>query len=245
MEYNQNYENDLNILIKQLNKISLEKRYEKFIEPYKNSPALVKMLYKKNEHLFEEYKDTPELESENKNLLESLNKNQIENLLKMLKVIKDPNEIKNIVNPDNDYIYNQGMALNISDPYSIDNIASRFILEIQNKNQRLAIKGIILEIAEKSYPDIIKDIYPNSNNENSKEYISKNYEKLISEEMNYSERNKTGLEFELDLSPRSKTVLDLIKEQDKSSLGVRMDKIKEIVNREQIENNTGTKNKLK
>lgn len=47
MEYNQNYENDLNILTKQLNKISLEKSYEKLIEPYKNNPALVKMLHKK------------------------------------------------------------------------------------------------------------------------------------------------------------------------------------------------------
>lgn len=59
MEYNQNYENDLNILTKQLNKISLEKSYEKLIEPYKNNPALVKMLHKKNEHLFEEYKEGP------------------------------------------------------------------------------------------------------------------------------------------------------------------------------------------
>lgn len=153
MEYKQSYDNDLNILTIQLNKILLEKKYEEHIKPYKDSAALVKMIYKKNEHLFEEYKDIPDLEDKNKNRLDSLNKNQIRSLLNIVEIIKDPNQIKNIVNPEDGYFYKELIESNPLKPSSIENNIHNFMISINNGEQRLKIKQMILEIAEKAYPD--------------------------------------------------------------------------------------------
>lgn len=185
MEYNQNYENDLNILTKQLNKILLEKKCEEHVESYKNNPALVKMIYKKNEHLFEEYKDIPELE--NKSILKSLNKYQITNLLRTLKVIADPIKIKNVVNPDDSYFYKELIEANPLKPLSIESDIRGFMSSINNGEQRLKIKQIILEIAEKNYPDIMKNIYPDAKNENANNYFSRNHKELLHRENALSE----------------------------------------------------------
>ncbi len=237
MEYNQNYENDLNILTKQLNKISLEKSYEKLIEPYKNNPALVKMLHKKNEHLFEEYKDNPDLED--KNILRSLNENQISNLIKVLKVIENPNEIKNVVNPDDNYFYRNLIETNPLKPLSIENDISSFMSSINNGEERLKIKQIILEIAEKNYPEIIKNIYPDAKDERVNDYFHKNHIKLLhrenvlSEEINVISKNPTEL-------------YDFLNDDKKPPLGDRIKSLKGFLKEKNIiGEDVQNKNKLK
>lgn len=237
MEYNQNYDNDLNILTKQLNKISLEKRYEKLIEPYKNNPALVKMLHKKNEYLFEEYKDVPDLED--KNILRSLNEDQISNLIKVLKVIENPNEIKKVVNPEDNYFYRDLIEPNPLKPFSMENDISVFMSSINNGEERLKIKQIILEIAEKNYPEIIKNTYPDAKEERVSDYFSKNHIKLLNRENVLSEEIKV-----ISMNPTE--LYDFLNDDKKPPLGNRIKSLKEFLKEKNvIEENAQNKNKLK
>lgn len=237
MEYKQSYDNDLNILTIQLNKILLEKKYEEHIKPYKDSAALVKMIYKKNEHLFEEYKDIPDLED--KNILRSLNENQISNLIKVLKVIENPNEIKNVVNPDDNYFYRNLIETNPLKPLSIENDISSFMSSINNGEERLKIKQIILEIAEKNYPEIIKNIYPDAKDERVNDYFHKNHIKLLhrenvlSEEINVISKNPTEL-------------YDFLNDDKKPPLGDRIKSLKGFLKEKNIiGEDVQNKNKLK
>lgn len=237
MEYKQSYDNDLNILTIQLNKILLEKKYEEHIKPYKDSAALVKMIYKKNEHLFEEYKDIPDLED--KNILRSLNENQISNLIKVLKVIENPNEIKNVVNPDDNYFYRNLIETNPLKPLSIENDISSFMSSINNGEERLKIKQIILEIAEKNYPEIIKNIYPDAKDERVNDYFHKNHIKLLhrenvlSEEINVISKNPTEL-------------YDFLNDDKKPPLGDRIKSLKGFLKEKNIiGEDAQNKNKLK
>lgn len=241
MEYKQSYDNDLDILKKQINKVLLEKTYSEHIEPYKDSPALVKMIYKKNEHLFDKYKDIPELSLNTKNLFNSLNQNQIKSILNALNIIKDPNEIKNLVNPSQDYFYKEAMKIDESNPSTLDIFANKIMNGINDGKQRIAIKYVIVEMAEKSYPNIIKEIYPNTTSKNANEHFSNNYNNLLSEEETYSGKMNTDM-----ISPRAKKIMGLIDEQLKNPLGAKVCNIKDILNNKNLnEVDIQSKNKIK
>lgn len=197
------------------------------------------MINKKNEHLFEEYKGIPDLEGRNKNRLDSLNKNQISSLLNIVDIIKDPNQIKNIVNPEDNYFYKELIESNPLKPLSIENNIHNFMASINNGEERLKIKQIMLEIAEKNYPEIIKNTYPDAKEERVSDYFSKNHIKLLNRENVLSEEIKV-----ISMNPTE--LYDFLNDDKKPPLGNRIKSLKEFLKEKNIiGENAQNKNKLK
>lgn len=238
------YESDLKDFRRQIEKIVFKRKYNKHIEHYKNSPIHLKAIEQANQNEFEKYKDIHYSSEEFERMLKSLDNQQLDNILKAVNTITDPNNIKNLVNPSNDFIKDIRSEIDLYLDADMSDFRNRFLTDITSSLDRVLIKQSILEMAEKSYPEIIRDVYPKTLSNTVHEYFDKNKAQILLKEMSLFGYNETN-----NLSLSSNEMNEVKKELDmflkKTSLSAKINDIKSILKDGESSNDVNVKNKLR